>query len=499
MSIFKKFAGQTLIYGMSTIAARLLNFILTPLFVNKFPVSIYGVFTNLYSWAALINALLSFGMETTFFRFLNKQEENKTQVYNHSFSIIFYLSLLFLGTVLLFINPITSFLSSILGGETTYQDFKTYIFLFALFLVADAWAVIPFAKLRADGKPGKFMLVKISNILTFVGVNLFFLIVLPFLKNAGLQLGDWYREGWLGYVFISNLIASFVTLLLLLPEFKHLKLSLDRELTVKMIRYSFPILIANISFIINELIDKMFMIPWLVPEEQAARDLGIYGAVSKMAIFLSIIVQGFRLGAEPFFFSYAKNENARKTYAIIMDYFVIVVCLAMVGLTVNLEWLKYFILGKNESEAALIWSGLQVVPVLLLAYLFLGIYMNLSIWYKLSDQTQYALYISLFGAATTLILNYLFIPQFSYVAAAWATLASYFVMALLSYAWGQKHYPIPYKLKKNLGYIFFSALLCWISMDLLKGHIIYGNALLLAYLSIVIRLEYKTLLSLFKS
>lgn len=499
MSILKKFTGQTLVYGMSTIIARLLNFVLTPLFVKKFPVSVFGVFTNLYSWAALINAILSFGMETTFFRFLNKHEGEKTKVYNHSFSIIFYLTLLFLGSVILFIEPITSFLSHNLGGETSYSDFKTYILLFALFLVADAWAVIPFAKLRADGRPGRFMLVKITNILTFVGINLFFLIVLPYFIDKGLSVSDWYIEGWLGYVFIANLAASFITLLLLLPQFKQLSLKLDKPLTQQMLRYSFPILIANISFIINELIDKMIMIPWLVPGDHAARDLGIYGAVSKMAIFLSIMVQGFRLGAEPFFFSYSKNEKAKETYAIIMDYFIIVICLAMVALTVNLEWLKYFILGQNPEQAALIWSGIKVVPVLLLAYLFLGIYMNLSIWYKLSDQTQYALYISLVGAIVTVVLNFIFIPHFSYVAAAWVTLASYFVMSLLSYLWGRKHYSIPYNIRKAVAYILISAFLCWFSMNVLNGSILWGNLLCIIFLLTVIKLELSKLKLWFKN
>lgn len=489
-----------MVYGLSTIVARLLNFVLTPLFVSRFPVTIYGVFTNLYTWAALWNAILAFGMETTYFRFLQKHADNPQKVYRNSFAVIFYLSALFLATVFLFLDPIAKLLANSLGQNAAFSDFKLYVAFFAIFLAADAWAVIPFARLRAEGRPLRFMLVKVLNILTFVFLNLVFILFLPYCAENGwltwMQLDSWFRAGWLGYVFIANLVASGVTLALLLPEFGRLSLRLDAVLLRSMIRYSLPILIANISFIINELIDKMVLIPWLVPKDIAARDLGIYGAVSKIAVFLSIAVQGFRLGAEPFFFSYAKNQNARKTYAIIMEYFVILMVWAMVGLTVNLEWLKYFIMGKDTFDQEVIWSGLRIVPVLLLGYVFLGIYMNLSIWYKLSDQTRFALYISGIGAVFTIGLNILFLPQFSYVAAAWITMFSYFLMAVFSYLWGQKHYPIPYRFTKILFYIGIGSFLSWLSFSIFEGHLFWGNMLLLVFIAVTVVFEWKTFKSL---
>lgn len=485
MSVLKKFAGHTLIYGLSTIIARVLNFLLTPLFVSKFPAAVYGIFTNLYAWAALLNNLLAFGMETTYFRYLDKHEGDKRAVFNHGFAVILLTSGVFLISVLLFQNSIARVLSSWLGNGAQISDFRQYILFFAVILVADAWAVLPFARIRSQGRAMRFALIKLINILTFVGFNLFFIVFIPQIhENAAyswLQIERWYQPGWLGYVFLSNLIASGLTLLLLVPELSRFRPKLDRALWISMLRYSWPILVANISFIISELIDKMVLIPRLLPPEQAATDLGIYGAVSKLAIFLSIAVQAFRLGAEPFFFSYSRQENARQTYALIMDYFVILMVLAMVALTVNIEWLKYFIKAGDPVEQAKYWSGLQVIPVLLLSYVFLGIYTNLSIWYKLSDQTRYALYISGIGAVVTVVLNILFIPYFSYVAAAWVTLVAYGAMMLSSYFWGQKNYPIPYRVKKNLGYILVGALICWLSFSVFDRNIWVGNSLLLVF------------------
>lgn len=493
MSVLKKFAGHTLIYGLSTIIARVLNFVLTPLFVRKFPAAVYGVFTNLYSWAALLNNLLAFGMETTYFRYLDKHEGDKRHVYNNGITVILCCSAIFLATVWLFRDGIVQVLAAWMGNAADLKDFRDYVLFFALILVTDALAVLPFARIRAENRPMRFAVIKLINILTFVGLNLFFIVWLPLLIERGeaswLGWEHWYRPGWLGYVFLSNLIASLLTMILLLPELLQFRLRVDRPLLWSMIRYSWPILVANISFIISELIDKMVLLPRLLPADQAASDVGIYGAVSKLAIFLSIAVQAFRLGAEPFFFSYAKQANARQTYAIIMDYFIILMVLAMVGLTANIEWLKYFIKSSDPIEQAKYWSGLQVIPVLLLSYVFLGIYTNLSIWYKLSDQTTYALRIAGIGAVITVVLNVLFIPYYSYVAAAWVTLAAYFSMVLCSYLWGQRHYPIPYRVSKNLAYILIGTLICWLSFAVFQRNLLVGNGLFLAFLVVTALVE----------
>ncbi|SFC01823.1 Membrane protein involved in the export of O-antigen and teichoic acid [Parapedobacter composti] len=497
MSVLRNFAGQTAIYGLSTIVARLINFVLTPLFVDRFSPAVYGIFNNMYSWAAMLSAVLAFGMETTYFRYLQKHEGNRAQVYNNSFVIILFTSAVFIITVHLFSGGIATWLNN--GYYDA--DYNRYVRYFAWILVADALAVIPFARLRAEGRPVRFALLKLVNILTFVGLNLLFIVAIPWLLEQGAVgsagIATWYREGWVGYVFLSNLAASGLTLLLLLPEIAKLKLRLDRKLAKDMITYSFPVLVANISFIINEHVDKI-LIPKLLPGGVGARDLGIYGAVSKIAVFLSIGVQAFRLGAEPFFFSYAKNENARTIYALIMDYFVIAMVLVMVGITVNIEWLKYFIEGGSPAEQAAYWSGLPIVPVLLLNYVLLGIYMNLSIWYKLSDQTRFALYISGIGAVITLVLNVVFIPQYSYVASAWATLLAYGSMVLISYLWGQRHYPIPYRVGKNGGYILAGIVVCWLAFDVFDRHLIIGNLLFVVFAGATLLIERKTLLALLR-
>lgn len=497
MSVLRKFAGQTAIYGLSTVVARLLNFVLTPLFVRKFPAAVYGIFTNMYSWAAMLNAVLAFGMETTYFRYLQKYDGDKARVFNNSFIVICFTSVLFLGFTFSFATGISAWLNN----GVYDADYRRYLIYFAFILVADALAVIPFARLRAEGRPIRFAVLKLVNILTFVGCTLFLIVVIPALMESRPALAryfeSWYRREWLGYVFISNLAASLVTLVLLLPEILKIRLRLERKLVADMLTYSFPVLVANISFIINEHIDKL-LIPKLIPGEAGSRDLGIYGAVSKIAVFLSIFVQAFRLGAEPFFFSHATSKNARQTYALIMDYFIIAMVLVMVGITVNIEWLKNFIRGGSPAEQAEYWSGLPIIPVLLLNYVFLGIYMNLSIWYKLSDQTRFGLYISGFGAVITLVLNYAFIPQYSYVASAWATLAAYSSMVVLSYLWGNRRYPIPYRVGKNLSYILAGVAVCWLAFVAFDRHVIAGNLLLVVFLGVTLVIERKTLRALLK-
>ena len=496
MSTLKKFAGQTLIYGLSTIIARLFNFILTPIFVKKYPAAVYGIFTTVYAWAAILNAIIAFGMETTFFRYLQKNSEEKDKVYNNTFFVILFIVLLFTSSSILFTKSIATW---ILPGENV-KDATLYIQFFIFILSADALAVIPFARVRADEKPLRFGIIKMINISFFVGFSLLFIILIPLLiKNnswGSEWLSTWYRPGWIGYVFIANLIASLVTLVVLLPELLQLRIQPDKKLIKDMFQYSFPILIANISFIINENLDKIFLSK-LLPEDVSKVAIGTYGAVQKIAIFLSIFVQAFRLGAEPFFFSHAKNPNSGKTYAFIMDYFIIFMCVVMVGLVGNIELLKYFIKGGDAIEQAKYWSGLPVVPVLLLGYIFLGVYMNLSIWYKLSDQTRYGLYISVAGAIITILLNFIFIPFYSFFASAWITMIVYFSMMALSYFWGQKHYPIPYHIKKNILYIFAAACISWLSFAVFNRNIIYGNALLFLFIAGTAWIEKGKLLPLF--
>ncbi len=483
MAALKKFVSQTAIYGLSTVFSRLFNFILTPIYTTVYQKGIYGIFTNMYANASIINAILAFGMESTFFRYINKFDDKKQQVYNNSFWCIALISSLFLIFGLVFLNPIAEYLS---GSPDNISDYKNYTIYFLFILFIDAICVIPFAKIRADERPIKYSVVKFLNIGLFVGFNLIFLFVVPaIIKNdlpGAVWFASWYKTQWIGYVFIANLIASVGTLLMLLPEFAKLQLSFDQSLFKKMYSYSWPILVANLSFIINENLDKIAL-KKLLPIEIADGEVGIYGAVCKIAIFVSIFVTAFRLGAEPFFFSYAKNENAKKTYATILHYFVIALALLFVGLVANIEILKYFI--SNEQY----WVGLPAVPYLLLGYVCLGIYMNLSIWYRLSDQTKFGLYISVVGAVITIVLNFVLIPKYSYMGSAWVSLLTYFTMMMVSYMLGQKHYPIPYNLKRILLYLAVATFIGFANFFVFDRNIYSGNALLLAFMTLVFYLE----------
>ncbi len=498
MSAIKKFAGQTAIYGISTVISRFLSFILTPIYTGVFAPKVYAIFTVMFAWTSMINPILAFGMETTFFRYLNKYENDSQKVYNNTFIIVLSLSAIFLAFSMLFVEDIAIWLQT---GSNYNPDYAVYVKYFIWIIVADALAVIPFAKLRADGKPIRYSLIKFTNILTFVGLNLFFLFVVPFIIENHLPgesfVSSWYRGQWVGYVFFSNLVASVLTLLLLLPELIQVRLKLDLNILKDMIFYSLPVLIANMSFIINETSDKVFLGMLLPPGQEA--QVGIYGACCKLAIFLSIFINAFRLGAEPFFFSHAKSKNAGETYARIMNYFVIAVCLIFVVLVTNIELFKYFIKGANEGEQALYWSGLPVVPVLLFGYVSLGIYINLSVWYKLSDQTRYGLYISGIGAILTIALNLIFIPIYGYLASAWISLTAYTVMMVFSYIWGQKNYPIPYNLKKISGYLLASVLVVFVSFVVFNRNLIIGNTLFIIFTLITFYVERKELTAIFKA
>ena len=491
MSAIKKFAGQTAIYGISTVIARFLNFFLTPVYVRLYSPKVYGIFSVMYSWASMLNALLAFGMETTYFRYLNKYENDKQKVYNNTFFTVSLIAFTFLLFSFLFVDDIATWIQR---GNVNDPDYARYIKYFIYILVADALAVIPFAKLRADGRPIRYSIIKFVNILTFIGLNLLFIFVFPLIIKEGWfgteYLIGWYKEGWVGYVFVSNLIASLVTLLLLTPELLKLTFRYDAFLLKEMLVYSLPVLIANISFIINENIDKIFL-GQLLPAEIAEQEVGIYAACYKIAVFLSIFINAFRLGAEPFFFSQSKNKNATETYARIMDYFVIAVSLIFVFLVANIELLKYFIYKEDAGEQALYWSGLRIVPILLFGYVSLGIYINLSIWYKLSDQTRYGLYISGIGTILTVVLNLIFIPKFGYMASAWISLTAYTLMMILSYLWGQRNYPIPYNLKKNICYLLSSICIVFVAFIVFERNLLIGNALFLIFTIVILFRERK--------
>ncbi|TDG37742.1 polysaccharide biosynthesis protein [Pedobacter changchengzhani] len=493
MSVYKKFLGQTMVYGISTIFSRLFNFILTPIYTSVFPTNIYGIFTKMFSYVSIINPILAFGMETTYFRYLNKHSDRKEEVYNNSFLVIGFIATLFLITGLIF----SDFLARYTLTESISQlpNQILYVKYFVWILFFDAISVIPFAKLRADGKPLRYSVIKFLNIGVFVSLNLIFIYAIPFLIAHGGSVGtwfsSWYKGIWVGYVFIANLIASISTFIFLLPQFLEIRFRFNKSLFYDMFGYSWPVLIANLSFIINENLDKILLGKYL-PSAIADHETGIYGAVCKLAIFISIFNTAFRLGAEPFFFSHAKNANAKNTYASILYYFVLALALLFVGLTANIEILKHFINHKY-------WVGLPAVPYLLFGYVCLGIYMNLSIWYRLSDQTRFGLYISLVGAVFTIVMNIILIPIYSYMGSAVVSMMAYFIIMVISYVLGQKYYPIPYKIKRMSAYLLTSILIVYLSFWVFNRNIYIGNGLLVLFLAIIAYFEKTEIKKMIKS
>lgn len=443
MSGIKKLAGQTIWYGLSSIFGRFLNYLLTPLLVTIFATGEYGKISTLFTIAAFLNIVYTYGLETSYFRFASLEPEKK--VYNTCSSSILITTTLLTITLLFFTGTIANFLEM-----PAHPEYITWVILI---VALDTLAVMPFAKLRYEGRPRKFAAIKILNILINVGLVVFFLVVCKNAheKKAGNIFADLYdpRIG-LGYVILANLAASGLTLLLLAKEFFQFNFRLNPVFWKKLMRYSWPLLIVGFGGMINETIDRIMLLK-LYPgtTEQAFSQSGIYSANYKLAVVIVLFIQAFRMGAEPFFFKQSTSENAQRTYARVMKFFVIACCFCFLGVTLFLDIWKYF-MGTAHPEY---YSGLKVVPLLMTAKIFLGIYYNLSIWYKIKEKTLTGAWITLGGAAITVIFNWIFIPILGYMACAIATVLCYGFMMVVSYSLGQKYYPIPYAWKKILAYI----------------------------------------------
>ena len=427
MNPLKKLFKQTAIYGLATVLPRVLSVVLVRLYTTVFEqASGYGEYVTIYSWIAIFNVMLAYGMETAFFRFYNKKEE-KEKVISTALISLAGTSLLFLAIALLFKNQVAAI-------TNINIDFIKYV---AYILVLDALVVIPFAMLRAYNKPKRYAVLKIINVVINLSLNIFFLLLLPKIATDNQIWTSIFRENFeISYIFISNLIASGCILIFLLPAYIKTKYTFDIELWKQMLRYAGPILIAGVAFTINEVVDKIFLAN-MVSETES----GIYAACYKLALFMTLFGTAFRMGVEPFFFSHAKTENPQKTYAQVTNYFVILGSLILLVVVVFVDVLARLLLG-NETY----FQALEIVPIVLLASFCLGIYHNLSVWYKITDRTKYGAYISSIGAILTILINLVFIPKIGYMASAIATLTAYGSMMLLSFYFGRKHYPIPYNL-----------------------------------------------------
>jgi O-antigen/teichoic acid export membrane protein len=470
LGTLKKLASQTAVYGLSSIVGRLLNYLLIPLYTNVFLPAEYGVVTELYSYVAFFAVLMTYGMETAFFRFMQKENLEPKKVYATSLISIGTTALIFLVVGYVFIDKIAEWLK--------YENHAWYLLCFMLIIAIDAITALPFAKLRSENKALKFAAIRLVNIFVNIALNLFFILLCPIWleKNPSLVKHFYSPEIGVGYIFISNLIASFMTVLLLLPQFK-IKFDFDKTLWKELIRYAFPLLVVGLAGMVNETADRI-MLKYLLPAgSNVMAETGIYGACYKISIIMTIFIQTFRYAAEPFFFSHAKNKGAEQLYADVMKYFVIA-CAAIFLITLlYLDIVKFFV-GKNY------WEGLPIVPILLLANWFLGIYFNLTVWYKLTNKTGYGAGISIFGAVLTIAFNILLIPHLGYIGAAWTTLICYTSMMILSFYQGQKHFPINYDVKKILGYIVLTITLYMLSNLFLEFEFVLKLIINTAILSI---------------
>ncbi len=483
MSLYKNLFKQTAIYGIATVVPRMFSFLLTPLYTKLLPEDEYGEVSVIFAWMVLFNVVLAYGMETAFFRFYTKEDSKKVQ--STSTISIFWTSIAFLGVALLSRN----YLAHAAEIDVQYITYTIWI------LVLDALVIIPFSKLRAEGRPMYYAIVKIGNVAVNLGFNVFFLLYLPKLAAAypdSLVSTMYVPDFQIGYIFISNLIASLLTFLVLAPHYFRISWQIDKELWAKMMRYSFPIMIAGIAFAINETFDRI-LLQKILPENIAETEVGIYSACYKLAIFMTLFATAFRLGIEPFFFSHAKEKNAPQTYAMITKYFVIFGSVILLVVIVFSDLLKVLIIRKEGY-----WEGMKVVPLIIMANFFLGIYHNLSVWYKLSDKTKMGAYISIVGAVVTLGLNFALIPQYSYMGSAIATIAAYSTMMIISYILGNKHYPIPYDMKKIGGYLGLSIVLSLVCFYFFRENYFVGVGAIAVYVGFIYINEKATLMRIIK-
>ncbi|WP_347173091.1 MATE family efflux transporter [Polaribacter uvawellassae] len=478
MSNLKRFFKDTIIYGIAAVLPRAINIFLVKLHTSTLEADKYAVNTDYYVYAAYFNALLTYGMETAFFRFFSK-EKDKGKIVSTSFISLLITSLLFLITMLFFSTAISDFF-----GFKNPLFFKLLVWTITL----DTFVVIPYAYLRVANKPMRFTVYKILNILIFALLNVFFLWFVPYAIKNTIYLPNFIVEYYNSYpkvmhIFVAGTVASATTFLLLFPIVFKFKIDFDFQLLKKMLRYSLPIMIGSLAFVTNENLDKL-LLGDLIGESQ----MGIYAACYKLGVFMTLYIMAFRLGAEPFFFNQADKKNAKETYSKILTWFTILGALFMLIVVVFIDVFAHILLGKPEY-----FEALQIVPIILLANLFLGIYNNLSIWYKLTDKTKFGMYFSVLGAIITIVFNIIMIPEIGFMASAWATLITYGFMMILSYFVGKKHYPVPYQLKKVGFYVLFATVLCWISFSLFRGNIWFSISTIFSYFGLVFLIEKSTI------
>ncbi|HUU99607.1 MAG TPA: oligosaccharide flippase family protein [Bacteroidales bacterium] len=444
MKEVRKLAGQTLIYGLGTIIPRFLHYaVLTPFYTRIFlDRSDYGIITELYAWMVLLLVILTYGMETGFFRYSQNKEEYE-KVYSTALISLLITSALFVVLVNVFIKPVSALMN--------YSENHDYIRMFAGIVAIDAFTAVPFARLRKENKPVVFSILKLANVVITISLVFFLLKIAPGIweRSTGWFRSLYNPEYKVGYVFVANLISSGATLIMLLPFIVRIRFIFDSAIWHRMISYSFPLMLAGFSGSINDALDKVILRRILGDAEGLAK-VGEYGAGYKIGVLMALFIQMFRFAAEPFFFEKAKQSDAKETYSFVMKYFIISMLIVYIGINLYISGIQY-IVGANYRDAII------VVPLISMAYLFYGIYINHSIWYKLNDLTIYAVYITLIGALITVMINILFVPAYGYMASAWAHIASYGTMIIVSFVFAQKHFKVNYNMRKLIPYFVLSA------------------------------------------
>ncbi|OIP01488.1 MAG: hypothetical protein AUJ98_04365 [Bacteroidetes bacterium CG2_30_33_31] len=475
MSSLRQLASQTAVYGLSSILGRILGYLMVPLYTRVLTEGSYGSVVEMYSYSALLLIILTYGMETAFFRFA-QSTGRRSDVFGTAFLSIFISSLLFLFLIIFFSNNISELIR--------YASRPDYIIYIALMLFFDAINTIPFANLRAENKAKKFVIIRLTGIFMNIGLNLILILLMPYIiNNFHGDLSDFLRtiykdDDRVSYIFISNVLSSGFMSLMFIPQFLKLKLVFDVEIWKKLMIYALPLLVFGLAGAVNEVLDRV-LLKYLLPENIAMAQLGIYGACYKVSIIMTIFIQAYRYAAEPFFFAQEKEKDSMKTYARLMNYFVITTSIIFLATMLYID-VAMLLVGKPFRV------GISVIPILLLANLFLGVYYNLSIWYKLTDRTRFGAYISLVGAVITIVLNIYWIPRFGYLGSAWATLICYASMMFISYFIGKKYYPIPYDWKSSILVVglalAFYQISLFISFDTIWIKLFVNTLILIIYL-----------------
>ncbi len=483
MNPLKKLAGQTAVYGLSSILGRILGYLLVPIYTRVLAEAPYGSVVELYSYIALLLVILTYGMETAFFRF-SESTGKSNKVFGSAFLSILTSSAFFIILLSFFYQPIADLIG--------YTNKSEYIVYLGLILFFDSINTIPFAKLRADNRAKRFVAVRLTGIFVNIGLNLILILLIPYLLETIPSdsfhsfINSFYDEAnKVDYILISNVISSGLMTLMFLPDLLKIKLVFDKAIWKKLMIYALPLLVFGLAGVLNEVLDRI-LLKYLLPKDIAMAQVGIYGAVYKVSILMTIFIQAYRYAAEPFFFAHEKHKDAREMYASMMNYFVIITSLIFLGTMLYMDIIIHFI-GEPFR------IGAPVIPILLLANLFLGIYYNLSVWYKLTNKTKWGAYISIVGAIITISLNIYWIPRIGYTGSAWATFYCYGSMMVLSLLIGRKYYPIPYNIGRILIYLLVSVGIYFLSLQIpantLSVRLSINTVLLLAYLGFIYFME----------